>query len=252
MPDHSKSIYDLNTRPRGEDYLSLVRRLEDHGITCYHTKWAPEYLSTIPIGRGFLIDVGVNFGTPELYPCFEGKTVICVDPVDTHFEAIQRNYPAIDFIFINAAAGKKRARSSLNIAAESGHNSLHERSSQPRDGIKLLSSPVQKVEIRKLDKLVTDVGLRNQGTLKIDVEGHEMEVLRGARRTLKKVTTVIVELSIRDLYEHSYKFVDVLRFLDRHGFRLYEILNSKGRPPAFYDCVFMRDDPKIFSASSDR
>lgn len=240
--------FDLSSVPRGQDYLRLIRHLEKLNITAFHTKWSTNYLRSLPLGVDFLIDVGVNFGTPELYPLFSGKRVFCIDPFPHHFEKIATDFPSNDFTFITNAAGRRRSTALISEANESGHNSLHSRVDK---GAQIGPKPVV-VNVDKLDRLIPACELHGSGTLKVDVEGHELEVLRGAVKTLNFCSAILLELSIRNLYHHSYKFADVVRFLDKKNFRLYEILNSKGRPPAFLDCIFLRDDPSLFQIGHSR
>ncbi len=59
--------------------------------------------------------------------------------------------------------------------------------------------------------------------LKIDVQGLELEVLRGAESLLDQVAAVESELSLTPLYEQGATFVDVVDHLDTRGFHLVSL-----------------------------
>jgi len=61
--------------------------------------------------------------------------------------------------------------------------------------------------------------------LKLDVQGAELDVIRGARRKLAQATAVIVELRYFPLYEHEPTFADVHTELTDQGFALHKMLD---------------------------
>ena len=65
--------------------------------------------------------------------------------------------------------------------------------------------------------------------LKIDTQGYESEVLRGAAETLGRVVGVQLELSLVPLYEGQRLMPELLEHLSRLGFELW------GVAPAFVD-----------------
>lgn len=80
--------------------------------------------------------------------------------------------------------------------------------------------------------------------LKIDVQGYEYEVLRGAEVTLANVDTIIVETSYRQLYLHQPLFDDIYLFLRERGFVfsgiLEQILNPVNGEVLQSDSIFQR------------
>jgi FkbM family methyltransferase len=80
------------------------------------------------------------------------------------------------------------------------------------------------VDTRPLDALVAEAAL--PGTidlLKIDTQGAELHVLRGAAATLPRVRIIWVEVSFRAMYEGSALFAEIHDFLSASGFRFYSL-----------------------------
>lgn len=72
------------------------------------------------------------------------------------------------------------------------------------------------VRVRTLDSLLQELGVRSINFMKIDVEGAELEVLRGASRTLSESEDVCVVVAS---YHYPKEERDVVRFLGSMGFK---------------------------------
>jgi hypothetical protein len=57
--------------------------------------------------------------------------------------------------------------------------------------------------------------------LKIDVQGYELNVLRGAEKTLIDVDIILIETSFYELYKNQPLFKDIYDFLSNRGFDYY-------------------------------
>lgn len=103
----------------------------------------------------------------------------------------------------------------------------------------------QTVALRRLDDLEPYATQLDTPTLlKIDVQGHELEVLRGAQASLARIRMVEVELSVVALYEGQAMMLELMVELDRHGFRLVDLepIGRDRRSGQFmqFDGIFVR------------
>lgn len=80
------------------------------------------------------------------------------------------------------------------------------------------------VEISTLDALGSEIARTScRPLVKLDVQGFELEVLRGADRFLSGVAMVECELSVIPVYEQQPLWREVIDHLDGHGFGLWAI-----------------------------
>jgi len=75
--------------------------------------------------------------------------------------------------------------------------------------------------------------------LKIDTQGYELHVLRGAEPLLASgnVRSVLAELNFAPLYAGQAAAHEVIAFLDRHGLQLVEFYEKCHRPPHLAWCT---------------
>jgi FkbM family methyltransferase len=71
----------------------------------------------------------------------------------------------------------------------------------------------------RLDDYRAEYGLPVPDLLKLDVQGYELEVLKGATECLRTARAVIAEVSFIEYYEHQCFFHDLVNYLSE--FRLY-------------------------------
>lgn len=72
-------------------------------------------------------------------------------------------------------------------------------------------------------------GARAADYLKLDVQGAELDVLRGAEETLRSVVVIQTEVEFVPIYRGQPLFADVDRFLRMHGFMFHRFEGTEGR-----------------------
>jgi FkbM family methyltransferase len=105
---------------------------------------------------------------------------------------------------------------------ETGSSVLAEQSSVPR---RLTS-----YSMCRLDDVLTSTPYANVDFLKLDVQGYELEVLKGATAVLEQTQAILMEVSLLPLIEGAPLVEDVLSFMTTRGFCLYDICSLIRRP----------------------
>lgn len=85
------------------------------------------------------------------------------------------------------------------------------------------------VPVRRLDDLLE--GAERVDLLKIDVEGFELFVLRGAPRVLERTHAVYIEVGVEHFREFGYSCAEVFALLTSNGFALYRFRGDTGVEP---------------------
>jgi len=125
-----------------------------------------------------------------------------------------------------AAVGSRDGSIDINVADNSVSSSiLSMRDAHIRAEPDSRFVGVERVPIIQLDRF-SHPALENPGPilLKIDTQGYELEVLKGAQRLLERVTGLQVELSLTPLYEGQPLYRSVLDWLSERGFNLWGLI----------------------------
>jgi FkbM family methyltransferase len=81
------------------------------------------------------------------------------------------------------------------------------------------------IDVAPLDTILSPDEITGPALLKIDVQGYELEVLRGAKHLLTQFDAIYCECSFLELYEGQALVSDVLKLLHDHHFSLNGIFN---------------------------
>lgn len=82
---------------------------------------------------------------------------------------------------------------------------------------------VSEVALTTLDHYAKSHEISSVYLIKIDIQGYELKALQGATELLKKTDYLLVESSLKPLYEGAARFTEVHDFLAEHGFHLMDL-----------------------------
>jgi len=88
---------------------------------------------------------------------------------------------------------------------------------------------VTEVETVSLDSFMASSGEAAIDFLKIDVQGAELDIFRGAEETLSDVASIVTEVEFVPLYEDQPLFGDVNQHLSDQGFMFHKFIDLAGR-----------------------
>lgn len=165
----------------------------------------------------YVIDVGANVGDTVFTASVKVGATGRVWAIEAH--------PRIfSFLLGNIALNKVRNVEPLNAAAAEAFGRVGF-SDDRRDDMNRVGGAEMEVEARPLDDLVTFRGRID--LLKIDVEGYELPVLRGAAEILALTRCVLIEVAESHFRHFGYDLRTVLSFLEQSGFQLLRPLSNE-------------------------
>lgn len=141
-----------------------------------------------------VIDVGAHVGHHALRAARAAGSgrVYAFEPQPYNADRIARNAAAsllANVVTICAAAGETEGYARLSLQSDRDRSRLSLKEPGPNDQSAMLEVP-----LRRLDRFIAAHDIRIIKLLKIDVEGYELEVLRGLGAKLSVCRNVILEL----------------------------------------------------------
>lgn len=146
-------------------------------------------------GKDLFVDVGANCGLYSLLASQTATPVIAVEPNLLNFQRLLENIRHNGFHHaeaLNVALGSERGRCLLYGGGEGA--------SLVKNWGGMASTYAREVDVLTLDSLIEARTAAESILIKIDVEGHELDVLAGAKQLLARVRapTWILEHSFRE------------------------------------------------------
>lgn len=188
------------------------------------TLWLPLLLQEAA-SRVFY-DIGANYGYYSLLLAPVADSVHAFEPVSRTRarlkSALVRNQ--VDNVAVYPVALSDHVGSAeIRLYSSSGNNSLYDVDHE----IHVRQIGTEAVTLDTLDRQVYDLGLPPPGLIKMDVEGAELFVLRGARRTLREHHPILtVEFIETHFKKAGYSRCDLVAELTDAGYAIMAMSSS--------------------------
>lgn len=125
------------------------------------------------------------------------------------------------------ALGSQKATLPLNISRFSPASSLLRNSQKlAAEFPEVITEKTVDVNVERLDTIFRDLDTQESNLLlKIDVQGFEMDVLKGSTGIFDRIIAIICEVNLASLYEQQCTLESILTFLQSNNYQLIDIGN---------------------------
>lgn len=189
-----------------------------------------------------VLDIGVQYHTPELIAAFPKARHILVEPAEEYHSTIIENYTKheINYQLVPCACGETTGTAFLNLIDIDGSGFTTHTNISPQP----TAERFKPIDVLTIEDLLDRYIPRFSDTLlKVDVDGLELDILKGAGDQLGAFKVVIVEAAISI---NNNFFFDRLNLIRQAGFELWDLVDLcyyKGNLSQV-DAIFVRKDQK--------
>jgi len=228
----------------------LIKQILRHlGIGVYNLKNARrhnmsealDHLIAVSVSPKTVIDVGVAYGTYDLYKKFPQAVHLLVEPLKEYKGVLEKISKEYNVQYELAAAGATHGTVEINVHPDLSGSSIFEETEEGD-----VNGVLRTVPMVTLDELCAHRNLEGPFLIKLDTQGSELSVLEGARKVLSETDVIIMEVSLFELYRTAPQFYDVVQWMKKHGFVTYDMFGGQNRPLdnalAQVDLVFVKED----------
>jgi FkbM family methyltransferase len=194
-----------------------------------------------------VIDVGVAYGTPDLYEAFPGAYFHLFEPLrefEPHIRAVLKKIRGEHHA---CALSDESDHSKLFISPQVDGASLMHQGLDPGD------PRLRAVEVLTLDNSFLDRDVDGPVLLKTDCQGADLRVIQGGKKFLARCDVVIMEVGMFHFWgPKTPDFAETVRYMQDQGFVPYDFFGYLPRPSdgalGQIDVVFINDQG-MFRAS---
>lgn len=200
-------------------YGTFISTNDIHSILAFTSFNEPLVKDELNLETGTAVDIGANIGSHAI---LLGKRlnnsgkVIAIEPEQKNIKILNENISLNrlnNVLVIKKACFFKKGKTFFYLAKKGyGEHSLIKKDN---------NSDKIEINIDKLDNIIKDLNIRKVDLIKLDVEGSEANVLRGAKKILKRDHPKIIFEAWNDDYLKKVKNI-----LEKFFYRIRKIDNS--------------------------
>lgn len=180
---------------------------------------------------GSVIDVGANKGQFSLVVrwLFPNVEIHAFEPLETELR-IFKSVVAGPVKLYAMALGAEPAEAKFYVTSRADSSSLFKPAKDHERLAGVVVSSSMTVQVVRLNDVIDIRTLASPVLMKLDVQGGELDVLKGAVDILPFIGSIYTEASFVSLYEHQPLAGEIIGFLAEHGFALRGVFNHSVVP----------------------
>ena len=171
-----------------------------------------------------IYDIGAHIGTWSLLAkAFIPDSIIhAFEPIESHITEFQNRISDIKDINLHQVAlGNQTGNISINITNRSDASSLLEAAELVDEQYGVKKDREQMIKIFTLDDYIITQKIPLPDFIKLDVQGYELEVLKGAQQCINHAKWILCEVSFYPYYQNQPLFYDIFEHLKNYSYNIY-------------------------------
>jgi FkbM family methyltransferase len=194
-----------------------------------------------------IYDVGANIGTWTLLAksFFKDAAIHAFEPLNDHIEKFKTLTGKLTHTTIHPfCLGNEDATTAINVSSFSDSSSLLEATPLEYEQFGISKAREETVLVKRAAGLIEQNILPMPDIIKLDVQGFELEVLKGMDNYLSQVSYLIVEVSFKEYYHGQPLFLDIANYVAGFNFNIYAFGHSTpvGRELGQVDVLFKKQN----------
>lgn len=196
-----------------------------------------------------IIDGGAHHGafSRQLAAHYPNATIHAFEPTPATYQALLENVARLPNVRAHRLAlGAATSQAMFYANASPLTNSLRPNADANDRYFGALVTPVDsyRVDVVSLEAFCSTESCQRIDIMKLDLQGHELEALKGLGALLEGVQILLLEVQFVPLYEHAPMFSEVEQYLRRRGmafYQFYELVRAPSDGRLLYgDAMFVR------------
>jgi len=198
----------------------------------------------------FIIDGGANIGfvTNEFHSHFKTSKIYAIEPNPIVYSTLEESYRGNKNITVlNVGISRVPGKMTFNINENTGTSSFLQPNAYHGTHLAKKKGEAKEIETIGLDAFAEREGIKVLDILKLDIEGFELEALKGAEQLLKeqRVHAILLEVNLIESYVGQPLFHQIAAHLierNYHAFNTYGLHESKIRQAIITNFIFLSSD----------
>jgi FkbM family methyltransferase len=193
-----------------------------------------EYLKNARYNKsGVFFDIGAAAGvfSKKIIESFPNAKIFMIEPNLEFFLKLKKFFIGSQFTIFNKIAYNKKNYKKFYNYNNKELSSIYRINNKHEFNKNNNKYNISYIETVKLDDIVKKFNIKMIDLVKIDVQGSEMQVLEGLKKTLKekKIYMLLVEVSCENnntgIYENNSDVSELISFMNKYNYKIFSILD---------------------------
>ena len=219
--------------------LRLVQRISAIGLVQGERLLIQKMVDYLMIGMGLHIENDIvsylrrearrGYRSHIDMGAFTGDTLIPVSQMFTQVIAVEPNARNLRILRERTSSMKNCAVVGAALSDSEGLATLYSSYESDQSSLSAQEGLHSTTQIKRttLDVVTSKFKIGYPCVIKIDVQGNEVSVLKGGKRTLKNPCVVFFEFSPTGIRRSGYDPLELIRLITEEGFRVYSLHGTK-------------------------